>query len=357
MQDAAPSTLLDDHTRPNRFEVDLGAIAQFTRNIRGLVGRDATVFAALKCNAYGFGLLPVARTVLASGADAIAVVDRADAIALRQAGIGAPLLVYPGGVATPAAVAACAAHDLIPTLIDLESAALYSRLTPRRLDVAIKIDIGQERLGFAADAAVEAITAIAAMPNLRVRIVNSHPNVPEPPSRDYLEWQLGRFEAICGALAGRGIDVPIRMVASSKILSVLGRLAFNAVDPGQMYFGAFRAAGDVPWLTQRQAFRKLSSRLIHVRVLVRDAFLAEAPFPVRPGLRMGVIPIGTSDGVGRLHAGAALVRGRRAPVLGGPSLEHMRLDLTEIPEAAVGDEVVLIGEQGAAAITPDAVVA
>ncbi len=94
-----------------------------------------------------------------------------------------------------------------------------------------------------------------------------------------------------------------------------------------------------------------------MRVLARDAFLAEAPFPLRPGLRMGVLPIGTSDGVGRLHAGVALVRGRRAAVLGGPSLEHMRLDLTEIPDAAVGDEVVLIGEQGGDAITPDAVVA
>src|SRR5258706_1160665 len=246
MLDAAPATLLDEHARPNRFEVDLGAIAQFTRNIRGLVGGDATVFAALKCNAYGFGLLPVARTVLASGADAIAVVDRADAITLRQTGVNAPILVYPGGIASPAAVAACAAHDLIPTLVDLESAAVYSRLAPRRLDVAVKIDIGQERLGFAVDDAVEAITTIAALPNLRVRIVNSHPNVPEPPSQDYLAWQLGRFETICTTLAGRGIDVPIRMIASPKRLSVLGRWAFNAVDPGQLCFGAFRAARDVP---------------------------------------------------------------------------------------------------------------
>ena len=67
MPDNAPAIALDDHARPNVFEVDLGAIAQFTRNIRGLVGGGATVFAALKCNAYGFGLLPVARTVLASG--------------------------------------------------------------------------------------------------------------------------------------------------------------------------------------------------------------------------------------------------------------------------------------------------
>jgi alanine racemase len=347
---------LEDHARPNRFEIDLGAIAQFTRNIRKLVGTDATVFAALKCNAYGFGLLPVARTVLASGADAIAVVDRADAIGLRQVGIAAPILVYPGATATSQAVGAAETYDLIPTLVDLASAAIYSRLATRQLRVAVKIDVGQERLGFPAEGAADAIAAISRMPNLRVQIVNSHPNVPSPPSFEYLEWQLGRFEAMCRKLDSLGIEIPIRMVACSKILAVLGRLVFNAIDPGQMFFGPLRAEGDVPWPTGRQAFRKLSSRLIHVRVLDRDAFLAEAPFPLRVGMRMGVIPIGSADGAATLHAGEALIRGRRASLLGSPSLEHMRLDLTNVPEAQIGDEVVLVGEQGGDVIAPEAVV-
>ena len=100
MEPGCSQTSRDAHARPNLFEIDLGAIAQFARNIRGLVGADATIFAALKCDAYGFGLVPVARTVLAAGVDAISVVDRGDAVALREAGIGAPILVYPGAVAT-----------------------------------------------------------------------------------------------------------------------------------------------------------------------------------------------------------------------------------------------------------------
>src|SRR5262249_55522525 len=134
---------LHEHARPNRFEIDLGAIAQYARNIRGLVGPDATVFAALKCDGYGFGLVPVARTVLAAGVNAISVVDRADAIALREAGIKAPILTYPGGLATPEAVAAAETYDLIPTLIDLDSARVYSRHATRTLRIAVKIDCGQ----------------------------------------------------------------------------------------------------------------------------------------------------------------------------------------------------------------------
>jgi alanine racemase len=349
--------LWEEHARPNRFEIDLEAVAGFTRNIRARVGPGTTIFAALKCNAYGFGLEPVARTVLAAGGDALSMVDRGNAVQLRRAGITAPILVYPGAVATPEAVAAAEAFDLIPTLVDLDAAAVYSRHATRRLKVAVKVDTGQERLGFPAEAAAEAIAAIARMPKLDIHIVNTHPNVPSPPSDTYLDWQLTRFDAVFAALERQGITVPIRMLASSKILSLTQRATLNAVDPGQMFFGPFRAAGDVPWPTERQAFRRLSSRLIHVRVLDRREFLEAAPFPVRPGLRMGVIPFGSSDGVAQLHAGAALVRGRRVPVLGGPSLEHMRLDLSAVPEAAVGDEVVLIGAQGDAAITPDEVVA
>jgi alanine racemase len=346
-----------DHARPNRFDIDLGAISLFTRNIRGLVGAQTTIFAALKCNAYGFGLEQVARTVLAAGADALSMVDRGNAIQLRKAGITAPILVYPGDVVTPDAVAAAETHALIPTFVDLESAATFSRYAIRPIRVAVKVDIGQERLGFPAEVAADAIAAISAMPNLTVHIVNSHPNVPSPPSLPYLDWQLARFDAMYRELEARGINVPIRMIASSKILAVMGRATLNAVDPGQMFFGAFRAAGDVPWPTERQAFNKLSSRLIHVKSLDRTAFLGEAPFPIHPGMRMGILPIGSADGAAQLHAGEVLVRGQRAGLIGNPSLEHMRIDLSEIPDAQLGDEVVLIGEQGGDAITPDAVVA
>ena len=186
----------DEHARPNLFEIDLGAIAGFARNIRKLVGAEATIFAALKCNAYGFGLVPVARTVVAAGIDAISVVDRADAIALRVGGIAPPILVYPGGLATPAAVAAVETYNLIPTIVDLPSAETYSRAATRPIEVAVKVDIGQERLGFPAEEAADAIAAISRLPRLRVRIVNSHPNVPTPPSREYMSWQFQRFEAM-----------------------------------------------------------------------------------------------------------------------------------------------------------------
>jgi alanine racemase len=357
MTSATALMVPEEHARPNRFEIDLGAIALFTRNIRRLIGANVRLFAALKCNAYGFGLVPVARTILAAGGDAIAVVDRGNAIALRQAGITAPILVYPGDIASPEAARACEVFDLIPTIVDLGAARLYSRYATKCLRVAVKIDVGQERLGFQAETAAEAIAAIARMPNLALHIVNAHPNVPAPPSLAYLNWQLARFEAVCRALATQGIKVPLRMMASSKLLAVSPLPILDAVDPGQMFFGPFRAANDVPWSTERQGFHKLASRIIHIRNLDRREFLREAPFLVRPGMRIGVIAIGSADGITQLNCGEVLVRGRRAKLICAPSLEHTRIDLSDIPEAELGDEVVIIGEQAGQRITPDAVVA
>jgi alanine racemase len=343
------------HARPNRFDIDLGAVAIFTRNIRNLVGKDAAIFAALKCNAYGFGLEPVARTVLRSGADALSMVDLANAIGLRKAGIRAPILIYPGAVVTAQTVAAIEAYDLIPSIIDVEAAATYSRHATRPLRIAAKVDIGQERLGFPAEEAAEVIARVSRMPNLQIHIIHSHPNTPEPHSAEYLNWQLARFEAMCQQLQEQRIIIPIKMIASSKILSITRDPILNAVDPGQMLFGPFRAEGDVPWPTARQAFKKLSSRLIHVRALRRQGFVDQAPFRMREGMRMGIIPMGSADGADRLTSDEVLVRGKRAKLIGKPSLEHTRLDLTDIPDAKIGDEVVLIGTQDGNAITPEEV--
>lgn len=127
-------------------------------------------------------------------------------------------------------------------------------------------------------------------------------------------------------------------------------MALNAIDPGAALFSPVDAGGPAEGA---QAFHALRSRLLTVRTVERSEYLDEAPFPMHAGQRVGVLPIGYSDGVHRLHAGVALVRGRRVPLLGSPALEYMRLDLSELPDAEVGDEVVLIGSQGDERIAPE----
>ncbi len=347
-RDDGPEAQFADLARPNVFEIDLAAIAENVRRLRRQVGANVRLYATLKANAYGYGLLPVARTVIPAGADAIAVGSLWDGVVLRRAGLRVPVLVYASSIPDETVVRAFEANDLIATLHNRESFDAYARLVRRPLGVAVKIDVGPERIGVPVDEAAEFIERVSRTPGLRLEVVNAHPGVPALGDVEgSLAWQYERFSAVLRRLHDRGVEVPWRLFASSKVLHVAGAgMALNAVDPGSSLF-----AGDADG--SHQPFRVLRSRLVQVRTVARDRFLDEAPFPMKPGMRVGVMPFGTSDGIVRMNVGAVLVRGRRAPLLGPPSLEYARIGLDGIDDASVGDEVVVIGRQGDERIAPE----
>lgn len=338
--------------RPNTFEIDLTAVARCTTQIRTLIGPDTMFFATLKAGGYGYGVLPVARVALASGANALSLASLADAVMLRESGISAPIMVYAGTFPDEEAVRACETHGLMPTIVDNESFEAWARHATRPLAVAVKVDVGPERVGVPMHEALELIARVGKHPLFTVAIVNAHPNVRGGErAAECLEWQYQRLEKLYAALDEAGIAVRWRVMASSKVLKMAGaRMAFNAVDPGAALFSPVAAGGSAG---AAQAFHALKSRVLLVRTVVRDEYLDEAPFPMQPGMRVGLLPIGYSDGVHRLHAGHVLVHGQRAPVLGNAALEYLRIDLSHIEGVRAGDEAVLIGSQGDERIAPE----
>ena len=336
--------------RPTWFEIDLDAAAENLRTVRRLVGPDRKIFAVLKANAYGFGALEMARVFTDHGADALAVADLSEGVRLRRHGFTLPILVYPN--ALPDAAPEAIAHDLIPTLTALDAARSYSAAAHRPCPIFVKVDVGLERLGVPAEHAVKTIRAMLEIPQLRLAGVCTHAHAAAPLDAAYVEWQLARFTAVIDELTAQGIDIPVRLAASAPLVLHLPQTYLNAVDPGRMLYGVTMTGEATPPVPLRPAFRALKTRLIEVKELTPRARFAEAaPFPIERPLRLGVVPMGSADGLLHLHAGRMLVRGRAVPLLGAPSLEHTRLDLTAVPEARVGDEVVVIGRQGAAEIT------
>jgi alanine racemase len=149
----------------------------------------------------------------------------------------------------------------------------------------------------------------------------------------------------------------VRLLAASPFVLRFPHTYLNAVDPGRMLYG-ITFPGETEPVPLRPALRALTTRLIAVKELApRERFAEQAPFPVTGPMRLGVVPMGSADGLRWLHAGRVLVRGRAVPLIGAPSLEHARIDLTAVPDAAVGDEVVIIGRQGDLEITPAEVAA
>jgi alanine racemase len=364
-----PAALGNRIYRPNRVEVDLGAITGNTRIVKGLLGPETTLFAAVKGNGYGLGLPAVAEAMLAGGADAFTLADPADAVSIREAGIGVPILLYGGILPTPEIVGVLLRHDLWCTVTDTDLAQKYSAAnsSSEPLRVFAKIDIGLERLGVYPDQGLAFIQAVTQLPGIELAGIYSHVHGNETPG--YQEWQLDRFERLLAELDRSGLTIGLRMSESSATLGSgssttqgsrpgpgPGRLT-NAADPGHLLYGIVPGGRSSRPAGLRPAFRSLKSRLIQVKDLDRADFLAQSPVPVGDVKRIGVMPIGRADGLQHVTSGRVRVRGRLVPIVGRLSLEHARLDLTSVPGCEVGDEVEIVGSQPGDEIGAEAVAA
>ena len=344
--------------RPNRFEIDLAAIAHNAAVLRAFVGPSCTVFAALKADAYGYGIAVVAPAVLAAGATGISLVSVADAVSLRRHGVEAPILLYPGVPITESGIPVMEKYSLMPTVLDLDTARLLSATARGPLRVFAKVDVGLERLGIGPAGAAAFIRAVAQLPRLTVHGVYAHMHVRDNVPAAYLQWQFERLTAVLEQLEAAGLRVPVRMTASTAVLEAVStRMNLNAIDPGRVWFGLDKGGPGLRELDLRPAFVALKTALVQVKPVHREAFNEFAPFPPRPGMRIGILPFGRFDGMVWLNCGHVLVHGVRAPILATPSIEHTRIDLTDVPEARPGDEVVVIGRQGDVEISPEDVAA
>jgi len=334
--------------RPNILEIDLDAAEANIRAVRQLVGPERKIFAVVKADGYGHGAAEVGAVFVANGADALAVADLSEGIRLRKRGITAPILVYPNSL--PEAAHETVSHGLLPAIVDLESAQAYADAATGPYDVFVKIDVGYERLGVPAEQAAKFIMTMLELPNLRLAGICARGHA-KGNDLAYAEWQLGRFIAVVDELEAHGVRVPLRLLAASPFVIRFPQTYLNAVDPGRMLYG-ITYHGETPPIALRPTFLSLTTCVIAIKeVLPREHFAELAPFPVTAPMRLGIIPIGSADGLTSLHVGRVLVRGRAVPIVTRPSLENTRIDLTEVPDARVGDEVVIIGRQGDAEIT------
>lgn len=336
--------------RPNAVEVDLDAITHNVRALREEVGPDTQLYGAVKANGYGFGLPKVAEAIVAGGGDGFGLSDPEDALRIRRAGIDAPILLYGGMLPGPEAAAFSRRWGLMFPVGELDAAVAVRGTARRPTQVVVEVDVGLERLGVGVAQAAALVKDVSALSGIKLIGMTTHLHGIGPP--DYLEWQLARFKDVMDVLAADGVVPELRLAESSATLGVGSHPWFNAVDPGHLLYGLLpRGRVDRPvWL--RNALIRITSRLLQVKGVDRQEFASESPIGREEAARIGVIPIGIADGLRALSCGEVLVRGRRCRLVGNLSLEHARVDLSDVPDAERGDEVVVVGTQGEQEITP-----
>lgn len=334
--------------------IDLDALEQNCREVARRVGADVKVIASIKADAYGHGAVACARRLVQAGAYALATGDVAEAAAMREAGIRAPILVF--GSFLPQDVPDLLARDLIPTVYNLETAEAVSRAARAPSPVYVKVDCGLGRLGVALDDAAGFVRRIAALPNLQVAGLYTHIPFFDAASRARTEARLPAFEALAETLTRELGPMVTQALASSAVLVGL-KDRCNAVCVGHLLYGlSSMAPGQADLSAFRPVLREIGSRLIHVahHPAGRDVAIG-GHYGIANAMVTGALPVGAQHGVRNAAPGRraeALIRGQRVPVM-SVTLEHTTLDLTGIDAPRLGETVLLLGGDGDTRIALD----
>lgn len=338
--------------RALQLEIDVGAICANARAVMQAIGPHTRLYACLKGDAYGCGISHVAPALSREGVRQFAVGSVSDAIAIRQAGVDGEILLYPNCL--PDAVTAIESYGLTITVNSVEEARAWNSAATRPLPAFIKIDVGALRSGVLPHAAGHLADAVRRLEKLFVVGAYAHLHLPDPVRmRPHALHQLEVFNSAVRQIETAGMELRTKMVAGTAAVMEFPEMDLDAVDPGRMLFG-IGFAGTTRSLALRPAIRRWTTRLLLVKqVAPADVAPYPAPFELSRPMRIGLAPFGWGDGIPRrLHPDArVLVRGKRIPLLPPSHFEHMRLDLTEVPGASYGDEVVLVGQQGTATVS------
>jgi alanine racemase len=339
-------------TRPNEAVINLDAVRLNTQAVLRSV-QPAAVLAAVKADAYGHGAFEVAQAAIEAGAIGAATGDLETALCLRDGGLSGVIVVFPGPVFTVDDLRAAANASVTLTAHDAATAEYWSQSCNAPLSVFLKISLGLERLGFHPEEAPSIAQRIQNSTRLTLTGVLGHLHAPIDASTEYVQWQLDRFAAALDALEASG-PLPVhRIVAASSALRRQANLRFDhrltGVDPGSILLGS---APPVHGLLSEvaPALERIATQLVQVRRVRRAGYADDGPFPVGPGMRVGILPIGRADGLPCIGAGHVLVGERPARIL-RIWTEHTAIDLTDLPSAEPGQEAILFGAQGDSAIT------
>lgn len=325
--------------------VDLGAI---TSNVAALkAGTDAGVMAVVKADAYGHGLVPSAQAAVAGGASWLgtAIVD--EAIQLREAGLGVPLLAWlwtPDEVATVRRALAADVDLSVSNLWQLAAVTGASRESGRRARVHLKIDTGLSRSGAYVDDWPDFLAAAAkaqAAEEIEVVGVWSHLAYADEPGHPTIARQLAAFDRALAAAARAGIDPQVRHLANSAATLTLPETHFELVRPGIAVYG-LSPVDEQFGLTPAMTLRAAAAGVKRVRAGEGVSYGHE--YTTARETTLVLVPLGYADGVPR-HAGnvgPVWVNGRRFTIAGRVCMDQVVVDVGDL-DVAPGDPVVLFG--------------
>ncbi|HAO77928.1 MAG TPA: alanine racemase [Verrucomicrobia subdivision 3 bacterium] len=339
--------------RPAWIELDLGKLRRNLQLIRRDLPRDMKWLAVVKDEAYGHGALDVARIAIEEGAWGFGLSTLEEAMTLRDAGITAPLLLL--GERRETELEWCVAHNLTVCVNEPHNVRALAKIAARfgkQVPVHVKIHTGMSRYGVRWDEALPLIEQIVAEKSLRLEGVMTHFSQSDETDKTFANLQFARFSEVLRALEQRKISVKLRHACNSGGFLDLPHAHLDMVRVGILMYGVFPSSvcRRIPGI---EPVMSVKARIAAIQKLKPGEVVGYGMRYTAPGeRRIAVLPIGYGDGFPRVrNQGGTLIHGKRAPLIGGIAMDALMVDITDIPEAQMWDEAVIMGRQGGEEIT------
>jgi len=342
--------------RPTVAAIDLSALTYNFKEIRRHLGPECRIASVVKADAYGHGAEPLAAKLVELGTDFLAVSIMEEALELRRAGIIAPILLL--GAVYPEQAETLARHRLIPIISEPAVAlALQKEAEARdtKLPVHLKVDTGMGRVGVPMRDLGALLDVLVPLDRVPLEGACTHFADSDNLDQAYTDGQEKAFAEALEVIAARGVRPPHVHLSNSggayRRRCSLGNLA----RPGIMLYGSYPAP-DLEAVFKLKPVMRWTTEIFMIKEYPPDSAISYGCTwrTARPS-RIAVLPVGYADGLFRAlsNCGQFLVRGRRAPVVGRVCMDWTMIDVTDVPGAEAGDEVVLLGAQGADAVTAE----
>lgn len=354
------------------IELSKNALTKNVRAFRRHVGDATSVMAVVKSNAYGHGLIPIAKVAEAEGATWFGVDHIDEGIALRKAGITKPILLL--GYTLNERLAECVKHRISFVVYNLETvkALRALRLKPigkkptlatKAAFVHLKIETGTTRQGVSGEQLRTLVRELQKTPGVVIEGVSTHfANIEDTADHSYAACQLHRFEEALTLLAAEGIDPPWKHAACSAATVLFPDTYFNLVRLGISMYGLW-SSKETHAIADREHLPLKLEPVLTWKTVVAQVKHVEKGTPVSYGLTehvrrdstLAVLPVGYWDGLDRKLSsiGEVLIRGHRCKIMGRICMNMCMVDVTDVPGVRVEDEVVILGSQKREMISAD----
>jgi alanine racemase len=329
-------------------EVDLDNFIGNLKEIKRIIGSKVDFMPAVKADAYGHGAIEISHAALKNGARMLGVANADEGVQLRISGIEAPIVIL--GPSTVAEIEQIIKYNLTPSVSDMAFANKLHKIlekSGRNLPVHVEVDTGMGRGGTMYGEALNLILETSKLPNIKLEGIFSHLATSEIviPCNDK-QWQL--FSDLLNDLQRLRINIPIRHIDNSGAILNYPDFKLNMVRPGLMTYGIYPSP-DTQSKARLAQVMSFKTTIVLLKNFPKGCGIGYgSTYVTQKQTRIATIPVGYGDGYGFIlsNQGEALIRGQRAPIVGRISMDMCTIDVTRIPDCAVGDEVVLLGKQG-----------